>query len=868
MSIFERSKKQLKEISSDLSKLKNLSDIDEINIIVDKMNKLLKITNSKNISKYDNNKTNVDDESLLEENLIFSEETLKELLPKLEIKDFSNEQLELFGLKKVVLEKIEYYEMNYKAFLFSYYLNNYNNHNMITEKAEFAFNFYSKKKEKIYFSDLLSMLRMYNRLNCLSFDEDSLITIANALFDELCHKETSQNISDTKNQRNDEKYISKINFINFLEKNKNLSLTFNLLTKDNARLSIIESCISSENNDNICEKIKTNLEINYSHYFWVLCYIAANVYLATEMFLNSYKIYISIGFAKMFRGIILVNSGLVLLFQSKYITTFLANTFVKYIIPFENFPYYHKFTSFVFIFGSIFHSLAHVIGTVPFILNSNLDELNKALFTPFKTLPTLVELLFIYCFGWTGILLLMIMITVLITSLECNRKKRFELFYYIHMLNFLIYPLGYIHGLYHLVGPQLWHVMAGGPLAILILEGIYRFYLYIYSYDLIDVRCLSSGVVQIMVKNDGFNLKPGQFVSICFPHISKVEFHPFTISGIFQHENISFFTLHISPVGDWTKKVQDLSKSKYQEKLDKLSKNLEKLTEKENLNEKENKFKITDKLFNLLNNEKNKITDKGCVNQQIEDDVISYNSNNTNESIKSRESRMNANKIILNTNFTSIFLSNSLINIEFPKIKVLGPFGAPTQKYKDFKRLVFIAAGIGATPFASILNQIDKEKESYIKIEFYWMQRQANQFVWLFEMLKQIMKTEKNIEFNIYYTCPYQKNDFRAFFLWHGLELCKRNLLSCNKNTSLDVKNSVDSLSNFCKNIYWSRPEWKDVFKKIKLSILEEVNNQIIKSIEVGVFVCGGSELCKEISNCCKTTTCSDIKFYFYKENF
>lgn len=46
-------------------------------------------------------------------------------------------------------------------------------------------------------------------------------------------------------------------------------------------------------------------------------------------------------------------------------------------------------------------------------------------------------------------------------------------------------------------------------------------------------------------------------------------------------------------------------------------------------------------------------------------------------------------------------------------MNVDGPFGAPAQDHKDYNVMILVGAGIGVTPFASVLNDLlDHMKKS------------------------------------------------------------------------------------------------------------------------------------------------------------
>lgn len=47
------------------------------------------------------------------------------------------------------------------------------------------------------------------------------------------------------------------------------------------------------------------------------------------------------------------------------------------------------------------------------------------------------------------------------------------------------------------------------------------------------------------------------------------------------------------------------------------------------------------------------------------------------------------------------------------QVNVDGPFGAPAQNHKDYNVMILVGAGIGVTPFASVLNDLlDHMKKS------------------------------------------------------------------------------------------------------------------------------------------------------------
>jgi len=97
-----------------------------------------------------------------------------------------------------------------------------------------------------------------------------------------------------------------------------------------------------------------------------------------------------------------------------------------------------------------------------------------------------------------------------------------------------------------------------------------------------------------------------------------------------------------------------------------------------------------------------------------------------------------------------------------------GPFGAPAEHFKNYDNLIFIAAGVGVTPFSSILISLlyklkKKEKLEHFSISFYWVQREYSKADYLNNILEEIAKEDKEkiFDINIFITCAQQKFDMR-----------------------------------------------------------------------------------------------------------
>ena len=192
-----------------------------------------------------------------------------------------------------------------------------------------------------------------------------------------------------------------------------------------------------------------------------------------------------------------------------------------------------------------------------------------------------------------------------------------------------------------------------------------------------------------------------------------------------------------------------------------------------------------------------------------------------------------------------------------PTVRIDGPWGAPSQHYEDYKHLMIISSGIGATPFCSILKEIlgrlrrNDQRLKFKEIDFFWVNRKPQNTRWLNKVLLDLRKEsqgENGSRLNLYmfYTGAYEKYDFRSFMLWNGFQFMKeKGRLTSEKMANYDC-------------MHWGRPDWDDVFAKI---------SEKYKGKNVGVFMCANKILCREIYGMC--VKYSDLtNFHFFKENF
>uniref|UniRef100_A0A7N6AHP9 NADPH oxidase, EF-hand calcium binding domain 5 n=1 Tax=Anabas testudineus TaxID=64144 RepID=A0A7N6AHP9_ANATE len=212
--------------------------------------------------------------------------------------------------------------------------------------------------------------------------------------------------------------------------------------------------------------------------------------------------------------------------------------------------------------------------------------------------------------------------------------------------------------------------------------------------------------------------------------------------------------------------------------------------------------------------------------------------------------------------------TNSFLSCRF-SCYVDGPFGTPTRQIFASEHAVLIGAGIGITPFASILQSImyryrrrkqncpncsyswcENIKDSDMKlrkVDFIWINRDQKSFEWFVSLLTKLEMDQADeepegrfLEMHMYMTSALSKNDMKAIGLQMALDL-------------LAKKEKRDSITGLRTRTQPGRPEWGKVFQKVS----EENKGK------VHVFYCGAPALAKVIK-----AQCEHFGFNFYKENF
>ncbi|KAF6732443.1 Cytochrome b-245 heavy chain [Oryzias melastigma] len=188
-----------------------------------------------------------------------------------------------------------------------------------------------------------------------------------------------------------------------------------------------------------------------------------------------------------------------------------------------------------------------------------------------------------------------------------------------------------------------------------------------------------------------------------------------------------------------------------------------------------------------------------------------------------------------------------------PKMGVDGPFGTASEDVFDYEVSMLVGAGIGVTPFASIMKSIwykFKESDPKLrtrKIYFYWLCRETHAFEWFADLLQVL---EKEME-------ERGLGDFLTYKLFlTGWDQGHTNQVIVHFDEDTDV------VTGLKQKTHYGRPNWDKEFDQVRKENPASV---------VGTFLCGPAALAKVLEKKCAKYSDVDprkTKFYFNKENF
>lgn len=254
-------------------------------------------------------------------------------------------------------------------------------------------------------------------------------------------------------------------------------------------------------------------------------YIGINIFLFSRAFIQyghaGANIYVQI--ARGCGACLNLNGALILLPMLRHTLTWLKATRLRHVIPLDQNIAFHRLIGLVMFALSMVHTIAHLL---------NYSTLQKPL----------SHSLFLTQAGLTGVLLLVVF--ALMAYFESRRRMHFELFYFSHLAFVLWFVLALLHG------PVFWK-WALLPIIAYGIERWIRFRRTTQPSIIQKAVIFPSRVSNLQIARPaGFYYRPGDYLFIRIPAISRFEWHPFTISS--SPEDKTMVSVHIRNCGNWT----------------------------------------------------------------------------------------------------------------------------------------------------------------------------------------------------------------------------------------------------------------------------------------------------------------------------
>jgi predicted ferric reductase len=190
------------------------------------------------------------------------------------------------------------------------------------------------------------------------------------------------------------------------------------------------------------------------------------------------------------------------------------------------------------------------------------------------------------------------------------------------------------------------------------------------------------------------------------------------------------------------------------------------------------------------------------------------------------------------------------------KIHVDGPYGSCAEDVYSYNNIVLIGAGIGATPYASILKHISnklrfqKTVTNLNKVYFFWICPSVDTFEWFGEMLKNL-ENELSIRQDLVNLLEYK------IYVTRGWTLRQAQQIAFNEKDLFDLCTGLRAKTNY------GRPNFDLFFKELSNTL---TSNGVKEN--VGVFFCGPKELSSQLHKYSNLYSNDTVRFIYNKENF
>ncbi|GAA6040015.1 hypothetical protein JCM8097_004739 [Rhodosporidiobolus ruineniae] len=502
-----------------------------------------------------------------------------------------------------------------------------------------------------------------------------------------------------------------------------------------------------------------------------------------------------------------------------------------WLIPLDENLWMHRQFAYSILFWSIVHTTAHYVN----MINVELTQIRK---------ETAMGIMYLQPGGFTGHIMLLLMLSIYTTAHRKIREKCFEAFWYTHHLVVLFLIAFYVHAVGCFVRGALpdqpvrclgyyswiWAIWGGIAYAF---ERLIREVRSRRSTTLLSVLMHPSGTMELRFSKPSFRYKPGQWLFLNVPEVSRMQWHPFTISSAPDDRWVS---VHIRQVGDWTMALG-------------------------------NRLGCTPSLAAELNTSAS--------------GLLPISRTSTSSSLTSTDEKRSrpasaAPPAYGDGEFYDVTASALQAGRGLPGIKVDGPFGAPAEDVFKAEVAILVGAGIGVTPFAAILKHVwYKYQQNRLgalrRVHFIWIAKETGTLGWFAALLRQLeAQTDPSfLTISLYLTQKFSPD-------------LVTNLTIHSSSTSKDGgRAGVDPVTHLTARTQYGRPDFAALFRVVREGIEGGTylpGRESSLRTTVGVFYCGPTPLAKQLKAQTKAASSASraregdgaggVRFVFRKEHF
>ncbi|RDA82698.1 hypothetical protein CP532_3921 [Ophiocordyceps camponoti-leonardi (nom. inval.)] len=485
-----------------------------------------------------------------------------------------------------------------------------------------------------------------------------------------------------------------------------------------------------------------------------------------------------------------VDVGIVLFPVCRTLISLLRQTPLNGIIQFDKNITFHIMTAWSIVFWSWVHTIAHWVNFGQVAVKFRLGFYGW-LVANFGSGP-----------GWTGYVMLIALMGMVATSVEKPRRANYERFWYTHHFFIIFFLFWSFHGAFCMIQPDVAPFCVGtGASAIGVFWQYWMYSGLVYLAERIarEVRgrhyTVISKVIQhpsqvceIQIKKEHTKTRAGQYIFLCCPAVSLWQYHPFTLTSAPEEDYIS---VHVRCQGDFTMALSEALGCDWEKKG---------------------------------GSGGGGGGGKGNNPQDASSKVVGLEADNTKAVVDPALRRV------------------------LPRLYIDGPFGSASEDVFKYEVSILVGAGIGVTPFASILKSIwyrmnyPTTKTRLSKVYFFWICRDFGSFEWFRSLLLAVeaQDVEHRIEIHTYLTARIKADD-------------ATNIMINDANADKDTITGLRSPTSF------GRPNWDMIFRGIR---------KLHAPGEAGVFFCGPKGLGSSLHVYCNKYSEPGFSFVWGKENF